>query len=97
MRGAPDIADLPEKRPAQRFLDLQVVVVIVRCPEILADGEDIENLTAAVAGDARSGRRNKQRHTRRNRETVVRNRLHRRRSGGISFQTVRSSVAWTVV
>src|SRR6202043_1774791 len=70
---------------------------VVGRPEILADGEDVENLTATVACDASRGRRDEDRHTGREREGIRGNGLYGRRSRGISLETVGSAVCRAVV
>src|SRR5437879_2836555 len=97
MRSATHIADLQEQRTAQALLNIQIVVVAVGRTEVLAHGEDVENLSATVPRRAGRVRRNEDWHAGLDRVAVPRKRLHRRRSRRISFKTIGSAVAWSIV
>ena len=97
MSGAADVADLPQQRAAERFLKLERPVVVVGRAEILADGEEVEDLTATVASGASRRRGGEQRNSRGDGELVVGNGLHRRRTRRVAFEAVWRAVVRAVV
>src|SRR4029077_16394609 len=97
MRRAAYVADLEQQRPTQCSFYVQVVVVIVGSAKVLADGEDVEHLPATRAGRAVRVRRSEDWHSRLNRIRVGWQRLYRRGTRRVSFQSVRRAVCRAVI
>src|ERR1700688_4602454 len=99
MSSTTDVADLEEQGLTEALLDIEVVIVVVGVSEILADGKNIIDLSAAIAGGAQSSGCRKGGVVRRDGTAAS----HGRHSvagtgaGRITFQAVGSAVGGAII
>src|ERR1700688_17669 len=99
MSSTADVANLEKQRLTEALFDIQVVVVVVGVSEVLADGKNIIDLSAAIAGGAQASGRGKDGVVRDDGAAAGyrRHSVHRTGASRITFQAVGGTVSGTVI
>src|ERR1700688_164071 len=99
MSSTTDVADLEEQGLTEALLDIEVVIVVVGVSEVLADGKNIIDLSAAIAGGAQASRCWKDGDVSDDGAAASHRRhsVHRTGAGRITFQAVGSAVGGAII
>src|ERR1700688_2900963 len=99
MSSAADVAYLKKQGFTEPLLDIEVVIVVVGVSEILADGKNNVDLSAAIAGGAQGSRRWKDGIASDDGTAAShrRNGVHWTCAGRITFQAVGSAVGGAII
>src|SRR6202035_4895719 len=99
MSSTADVANLEKQGLTEALFDIQVVVVVVGVSEILADGKNIIDLSAAIAGGAQASRCRKDGIASDDGAAASHRRhsVHRTRAGWITFQAVGGAVGRAII
>ena len=99
MSSAADIAYLKKQGLTETLLDIKVVIVVVGVSEVLADGKNIVDLSAAIAGGAQASSCRKDGVVRDDGTAASHGRhsVHRAGAGRITFQAVGGAVGGAII